>query len=91
VRHEFPNGVFVQAAWRGIGETFFNEANQRRYRQGSYGVFDAEVGFERGDFSIAVFARNLFDREFFTFMNPQIDAGAPGDPQTFGVRVGIVF
>jgi len=38
-------------------------------------------------FSVAVYRNNLLDEEYDTFINRQISAGSPGDPQIFGVRV----
>ena len=35
--------------------------------------------------------RNLMDEEYYTFINPQIAAGSPGDPQQFGIRVRTTF
>ena len=90
-RYEIGNGFYVQTAVRATGETFFNEANQAQFRQGSYWAWDAEAGYANEDFSVAVYGRNLFDEEFYTFINPQIAAGTPGDPQRFGVRVRVAF
>jgi hypothetical protein len=54
-------------------------------------VWDAELGYASGPFSVAVFGRNLTDEGYYTFINPQIRAGAPGDPQLFGVRATVTF
>lgn len=90
-RYDFGGGFYVQTAVRAGGETWFNEANERRYRQGSYCVWDAEAGWANETFSVALFGRNLLDEDYYTFINPQIQAGSPGDPQVFGVRVGAAF
>jgi outer membrane receptor protein involved in Fe transport len=73
------------------GEVFFEDSGDRRFRQGSYGCWDAELGYTRGPLSIAVFGRNLLDETYYTFINPQIAAGAPGDPRLFGVRASMEF
>jgi len=90
-RYDFPKGFYVQSAVRMIGETYFDEANRREFRQGSYLCWDAELGYVAKDFSIALFGRNLLDRGYYTYINPQVTAGSPGDPQIFGVRATLDF
>ena len=49
------------------------------------------MGYANEDFSVAVYGRNLLGEGYYTFINPQIAAGAPGDPQRFGVRARVDF
>ena len=91
VRYDFENGFFVQTGLRAVGATYFDEANNRDFKQGSYEVWDTQIGYEAENWNAVVFARNLFDEDYYTFMNNQIAAGTPGDPQVFGVRVGLEF
>ncbi len=90
-RYEFGDGFYAQTSLRVNGPTYFDEANTRAFRQSAYAVWDAEVGYANGPFSVALFGRNLLDKEYDTFINPQIQAGAPGDPQVFGVRAEWAF
>lgn len=91
LRYDFPNGFYAQTGVRAVGATYYDEANSRNFKQGSYEVWDAQIGYEAENWNAAVFARNLFDEDYYTFMNNQISAGTPGDPQVFGVRVGLEF
>ena len=43
------------------------------------------------NFSVTLYGTNLFDKGYYTFINPQIAAGSPGDPQQFGIRVSTTF
>ncbi len=90
-RYNFDNGVFVQATFRGIGETFYDESNAAMFRQGSYEVYDAQIGYRTDRYTVVVFAKNLGDEEYYTFINPQIFAATPGDPKVFGVRLDTRF
>jgi len=90
-RYEFGNGFYVQTSVRMAGETYFDEMNTALFRQGSYWTWDAEAGYSNEDFSVAVYGRNLLGEDYYTFINPQIAAGTPGDPQRFGVRVKLAF
>lgn len=85
-RYEFGGGFYAQTGLRVNGPTYFDAANNDAFRQDPYLVWDAEVGYAHGAFAVALFGRNLADKEYYTFINPEIRAGAPGDPQTFGVR-----
>jgi iron complex outermembrane receptor protein len=91
VRYDLPHGFHVQSALRMTGEVFFEDTGDRRFRQGSYLCWDAEIGYATGPFSLAVFGRNLLDETYYTFINPQISAGSPGDPRMFGVRATMEF
>jgi len=90
-RYDFPMGFYMQSSLRLTGPTYFDEANKPSYRQSSFACWDAEIGYATGDFSLALFSRNMLDKQYYTFINPQINAGAPGDPRTIGVRASINF
>lgn len=90
-RYSLDNGIFFQATFRGIGETFFDEGNTAMFRQGSYEVFDAQIGFRRERYSVVVYGENLGDEQYYTFINPQIFAATRGDPESFGVRLSARF
>jgi iron complex outermembrane receptor protein len=90
-RYDLPKGFYVQSAVRMTGATYFDEANTDAFRQGSYVCWDAEFGYAADNFSLALFGRNMLDEEYYTFINPGITAGSPGDPQIFGVRASLDF
>lgn len=90
-RYEFGGGFYAQTALRVNGPTYFDAANTDAFRQNAFLVWDAEVGYARGPFAVALFGRNLADKDYYTFINPEIRAGTPGDPQVFGVRAEWMF
>lgn len=91
VRYDFESGLFAQTGVRAVGQTFYDESSNSNFRQSSYQVWDAQVGYQAENWSVVAFARNLFDEDYYAFMNNQIAAGVPGDPQIFGVRVDVNF
>ncbi len=91
LRYDFNGGFYVQTALRATGETFYNEANQEQFRQNTWWRWDVEAGYATDSFAVAVYGLNLLDEGYYTFINPQIAAGAPGDPRLFGVRVRVNF
>ena len=86
-RYSFENGFFLQGTFRSIGETFFDESNAGLFREGGYEVYDAQIGFRNEQFTVVVYGENLGDEFYYTFINPQIFAGTPGDPESYGVRL----
>jgi iron complex outermembrane recepter protein len=91
VRYEFGGGFHAQTSIRFSGSTWFDENEDSDYHQGSYTTWDAEIGYTKREFTIAIFGRNLLDEDYYTFINPQIQAGSPGDPRVFGVRMEYGF
>jgi iron complex outermembrane receptor protein len=91
IRYQLPCGFYAQAAARLAGRTHYDAANTPGFTQGSHVTCDAEIGYDAGHFSIALYGTNLFDESYYSFINPQIQAGSPGDPQQFGVRVRTTF
>lgn len=91
VRYDFENGFYTQTSVRVSGPTRFDAANTGLFTQDAYVLWDAEIGYATERFSIAFFGRNLLDEDYYSFINPQITAGSPGDPQLFGLRLRTMF
>ncbi|MEK6231043.1 MAG: TonB-dependent receptor, partial [Luteolibacter sp.] len=91
VQYEFESGFYVSAAGRVVGSTSFDAANSSAFTQDAYITADAEIGYMAENFSVTLYGTNLFDKGYYTFINPQIAAGSPGDPQQFGIRVSTTF
>lgn len=91
VRYDFENGFYAQTSVRVSGPTRFDAANTGLFTQNAYVLWDAEIGYATERFSIAFYGRNLLDEQYYTFINPQITAGSPGDPQLFGLRLRTMF
>ncbi len=91
VRYDFENGFFAQTTVRVAGSTRFDAANTGVFTQDAYALWDAEIGYATERFTIALFGRNLLDEEYYSFINREIAAGSPGDPQLFGLRLRTMF
>ena len=88
-RYDLPGGFFVGSSVRATLDTYYDAANTEAFSEAGCWVWDAQVGYEQENWSVTVFGRNLLDEGYYTFINPQIAAGTPGDPQLFGVRVDL--
>ncbi|MFC7339436.1 TonB-dependent receptor [Haloferula chungangensis] len=91
VRYEFDCGFYVGSSARAFGPTKFDSANTALFSQDATITWDAEIGYVAEHFTVALFGTNLLDANYYTFINPQIAAGAPADPQQFGIRVSTTF
>jgi len=90
-RYDVTEKIYLQSSVRSIGTTYYNAANTSNFKQGSYQIWDAEIGYRAENWNAAVFGRNMLDEEYYTFINDAIVAGSPGDPGMVGVRVGLEF
>ena len=90
-RYDVTEKIYLQSSVRSIGRTYYNAANTSSLKQGSYQIWDAEIGYRAENWNAAIFGRNMLDEEYYTFMNDAIAAGSPGDPGMVGVRVGLEF
>jgi len=84
-------GGMARIDWRYIGDTAFDDAN--RLTQGAYSLLDARIGYEKGNYGIYVFGRNLCDTEYFThsylfFGRP---ASTGGTPRIIGTEIRATF
>ena len=88
-RYDLPGGFFIGSSVRATEDTYYDAANTGAFLQDGYWIWDAQAGYEAENWSVTVYGRNILDEEYYTFINPQIAAGSPGDPQLFGVRVNL--
>lgn len=84
-------GLMTRVETQIVGATYFDEANT--VKQQAYAVLNARVGYERDNFGIYLFGKNLTDERYFS---NALDFGAdfgggffgtPGDPVTYGIAV----
>ena len=90
-RYDVTEKIYLQSSVRSIGTTYYDAANSANFKQGSYQIWDAEIGYTGDGWNAAIFGRNMLDEEYYSFINDAIAAGSPGDPGMVGVRVGLEF
>lgn len=91
VRVELEGGLFGSLSYTGYGKTYYDEQNQKGFVQGTFGTLDLQIGFRRDNVSLTAFGRNLADEDYYQFINPEIQAGSPGAPQRFGLRLDYIY
>jgi iron complex outermembrane receptor protein len=96
VQYRFPCNFFARVEVQGIGQYWLDEANTAR--QGAFALVNLRAGYETEHLEVFVFARNLFDKEYFnnaldfrSGVRPDLLVRQPGDPLTFGVGISARF
>ncbi|CAM3726647.1 TonB-dependent receptor [Litorimonas haliclonae] len=86
-QHDF--GLFYGADLNLKTSQFSDNENQVASKLDDVALVNARLGYEIDErFKISIYARNLFDKEYYTFLNQQTGTGVAriGDPQVFGIR-----
>lgn len=75
--------------YSGVGKVYWDEANTMS--QGYYGTFNATLGLEKGIFSVNVWGKNIFDREYntFVFETGKQYFGQMGKPARWGASLTV--
>jgi iron complex outermembrane receptor protein len=84
-------GFRAHVEYVAYGETQYTDTNLARYRQAPYGLLNARIGYEKGNYGVYLFGRNLGDTRYFTQKSSDIDAGIIGEPRILGVMAMLKF
>jgi iron complex outermembrane receptor protein len=84
-------GLSANASYASIGRTYFDERNTTAFSQASYGIVNAQLRFRFDRWTATVYGHNVFDKNYYQFLNPEIFAGVPGAPRRFGVQVAFEY
>lgn len=84
---EVGRGFSVNASYAAVGRTCYDERNTPMFAQKSYGLVNAQLRYRFERCAIAVYGHNLFEEDYYQFINPEIFAASPGAPRRFGVQL----
>ena len=89
VDREYLDGIVLSAGARGVGRIYWSEEND--VSQPFYALFDASIRFQTGAYSIDIWGRNLFDKDYDTFYFRSIGNSftQKGKPRMFGITLNI--
>jgi iron complex outermembrane recepter protein len=84
--------LYAYADWSHRSSFNTSSSNSAWAQVPGYGVANARIGIRTDDglFDVSVWAKNLFDKEYFTTLsgaNTGAVTGQLGDPQTYGITV----
>jgi iron complex outermembrane receptor protein len=84
---DLGGGFSGNVSYAAVGETQYDERNTATFAQKRYGIASAHLRYRHDRWTVAVYGHNLFEKEYYQFINPEIYAGAPGAPRRFGVQL----
>jgi iron complex outermembrane receptor protein len=95
-QYRFPFGLYLRLEMQTLGDYYLTEDNSAK--QGAFSLLNARIGYERQNWGIQVFGRNLLDQEYTA--NPlDLRSGVtpdqliiqPGTPITLGIALTARF
>jgi iron complex outermembrane receptor protein len=88
---DLGRGFSANASYASTGRTFFDERNTGTFAQKSYGIVNGQLRCRLDRWTMTVYGQNLFQRDYYQFINPEIFAGSPGAPRRFGVQLTLSY
>ncbi len=89
--YDFGGGFSANASYASIGRTNYDERNTAMFSQKSYQIVNAQLRYRVQRTTVTVYAHNLFEEDYYQFINPEIFAGSPGAPRRIGVQVSFEY
>lgn len=85
--------VFARLAYKYTGSRFGD--NDNRTKLGSYGLWDANLGYERERIGVNFYVQNMFDKVYesqgYYYSSLSTAVSSPGLPRLFGVNLNFYF
>ncbi|MEO7799468.1 MAG: TonB-dependent receptor [Opitutaceae bacterium] len=88
---DLGQGFSVNASYSAVGRTFYDERNSSTFSQKSYGFVNARLRYRFDRWAVTLYGQNLFQKDYYQFINPEIFAGSPGSPRRFGVQLSFAY
>lgn len=82
-----PSGLFARLDFIGTGRFYGDAANETK--QSAYEIVNLRVGYEWENFDFYLWADNVFDEHYFTFLSPfqRSIIGIDGSPRVVGATI----
>ena len=89
IQYRHSSGVYTGLNVQGYGETYFNESNGNTSLRDTYVVVNLKLGMEISSWDFYVYAKNLFDEEYYTsiFTSSIRNSYMVGSPRTIGANI----
>jgi iron complex outermembrane receptor protein len=88
---DFGQGFSGNASYAAVGRSYFDERNTSAFSQKYYGIVNAQLRYRFERCAVTLYGQNLFEEEYYQFINPEIFAGSPGAPRRFGVQLSFEY
>lgn len=92
IKYRNKAGIFAMTDIHRFGKTYFSKNNSDHFKRDEITLVNAKIGWEtESGFEAYVYARNLFDKEYFTETVEEYNLFLAAEPRTIGVQVGYRF
>lgn len=88
---DLGHGFSANASYAAVGRAYYDERNTSATSQKSYGLVNAQLRYRFAQWAVTVYGHNLFEKDYYQFINPEIFAGSPGAPRRFGVQLSFTY
>ncbi|MSU51033.1 MAG: TonB-dependent receptor [Opitutus sp.] len=88
---DLGRGLSANASYASVGRTFYDERNTAMFAQKTYGIVNAQLRYRFDRYTVTVYAQNLFQKNYYQFINPEIFAGSPSAPRRIGIQLSFVY
>ena len=90
-RHSSGAFAAADATYTGSYYSFGDVANSDAREVGAYTVVNAQVGYDLGPATVALYVRNLFDQQYVTSIDSTGANATVGEGRSFGLRLRATF
>jgi iron complex outermembrane receptor protein len=84
---ELAKGLAANLSAVAVGRTYFDERNTAMFSQKYYSTASAQLRYRLEQWTATLYVHNLFEKNYYQFINPEIYAGSPGAPRRVGVQL----
>ncbi len=88
---DLGGGFSANASYAAVGRTYYDERNTAMFSQPAHGIANAQLRYRFDRWAVTVYGHNLFEKNYYQFINPEIFAGSPGSPRRIGVRLSFTY
>lgn len=87
VRYRHDNGFFASVSAAHMGPKYLDEEN--RFKQNSYTLVNAKLGYEALSWAVYLYGRNLLDEDYL--VHSFTNAARCGEPAIIGAQINYIF
>jgi len=88
---DLTQGFSANASYAAIGRTYYDERNTAMFSQKAYGLVNAQLRYRFDNWTATLYGQNLFEKNYYQFVNAEIFAGSPGAPRRVGIQLSFAY
>jgi outer membrane receptor protein involved in Fe transport len=91
ISRKWLDNILFDMCWQGVGKIYWNESNN--ISQPFYSLLNANITFQKDDFNLGLWAKNLTGTDYHTFYFKSIGHSfvQQGKPVQFGIFINLIL